>query len=45
MYGQNPKDLRYRFQRVSPIHVSPHDSGVVYHASQYVHRTLDEGKT
>ena len=25
MYGQNPKDLRYRFQRVSPIHVSPHD--------------------
>jgi photosystem II stability/assembly factor-like uncharacterized protein len=45
MYGHNPKDLRYRFQRVSPIHVSPHDPGVVYHTSQYVHRTLDEGKT
>ena len=24
MYGHNPKDLKYRFQRVSPIHVSPH---------------------
>ncbi len=45
MYGHNPKDLRYRFQRVSPIHVSPHDNGVVYHASQYVHRTTDEGQT
>ena len=45
MYGQNPRDLRYRFQRVSPIHVSPHDPGVVYHTSQYVHRTTDEGKT
>jgi photosystem II stability/assembly factor-like uncharacterized protein len=45
MYGQNPKDLRYRFQRVSPIHVSPHDPNVVYHTSQYVHRTTDEGKT
>ena len=45
MYGQNPGDLRYRFQRVSPIHVSPHDPSVVYHTSQYVHRTTDEGKT
>lgn len=45
MYGHNPKDLKYRFQRVSPIHVSPHDSGVVYHASQYLHKTLDEGVT
>ena len=45
MYGHNPKDLRYRFQRVSPIHVSPHDPGVVYHASQFVHKTTDEGQT
>lgn len=44
-YGTNPKDLKYRFQRVAPIHVSPHDPGVVYHTSQYVHRTTDEGKT
>ena len=45
MYGHNPRDLRYRFQRVSPIHVSPHDPSVVYHASQFVHRTTDEGVT
>lgn len=43
MYGHNPADLRYRFQRVSPIHVSPHDPRVIYHGSQYVHRTTDEG--
>jgi len=45
MYGHNPKDLKYRFQRVSPIHVSPHDPNVVYHASQYLHKTTDEGVT
>ena len=45
MYGHNPRDLRYRFQRVSPIHVSPHNPDVVYHASQFVHRTTDDGVT
>ncbi|MFC2157127.1 WD40/YVTN/BNR-like repeat-containing protein [Acidobacteriota bacterium] len=45
MYGHNPKDLKYRFQRVSPIHVSPHDPNVVYHASQFLHKTTDEGVT
>ena len=45
MYGHNPKELKYRFQRVSPIHVSPHDPNIVYHCSQFVHRTTDEGKT
>lgn len=45
MYGQNPGNLRYRFQRVAPIHVSPHDPDTVYHASQFVHRTRDEGVT
>ncbi len=45
MYGHNPKDLKFRFQRVAPIHVSPHDPNVVYHGSQFVHRTTDEGKT
>lgn len=43
MYGHNPKDLTYRFQRVSPIHVSPHNPDVVYHTSQFVHRTTDDG--
>ncbi len=45
MYGHNPADLIYRFQRVAPIIVSPHDPGVVYHASQYLHKTVDEGVT
>ena len=45
IYSHNPKDLKYRFQRVSPIHVSPFDPNVVYHASQYLHRTTDEGVT
>ncbi len=45
MYGHNPKDLKYRFQRVSPIHVSPHDPNVIYHCSQFVHKTTNDGKT
>ena len=43
MYGHNPKDLKYRFQRVSPIHVSPHDPDVVYHTSHLVHKTTNDG--
>ncbi len=45
MYGVNPSTLPYRFQRVVPIEVSPHDSRIIYHGSQHVHRTVDEGKT
>jgi hypothetical protein len=45
LYGHNPKDLTYRFQRVSPISVSPHDPNRVYHGSQYLHVTEDGGKT
>lgn len=45
LYSHNPRDLKYRFQRVSPIHVSPHDPDVVYHASQYIHKTMDGGVT
>jgi photosystem II stability/assembly factor-like uncharacterized protein len=45
LYGNPGKDLIYRFQRVSPIEVSPNDPGIVYHGSQYVHRTRDEGVT
>ncbi|MFN8666056.1 MAG: hypothetical protein U0164_02530 [Gemmatimonadaceae bacterium] len=43
--GQAAKDLRYRFQWVAPILVSRHDPNVVYHGSQYVHRTRDGGMT
>lgn len=45
IYGYNPKDLKFRFQRVAPIHVSPHNADVVYHGSQYLHKTTDDGKT
>jgi photosystem II stability/assembly factor-like uncharacterized protein len=45
LYGHNPRDLRDRFQRVVPIALSPHDVSTVYHASQFLYRTLDEGKT
>jgi photosystem II stability/assembly factor-like uncharacterized protein len=44
-YGHNPKDIRYRFQRVSPMEISPHNPRVLYHASHVVHRSTDEGVT
>ncbi len=45
IYGHNPRDMKFRFQRVSPIHVSPHDPNTVYHTSQFVHKTTDDGET
>lgn len=45
LYGNPARDLIYRFQRVSPMEVSPHDAHVVYYGSQYLHRTRDEGVT
>ncbi len=43
--GQAPSKLRYRFQWNSPIEMSPHDPSVIYHGSQFVHRTSDGGHT
>ena len=43
LYGNDAKDLIYRFQRVSPMEVSFHDTSVVYYGSQYVHRSHDGG--
>jgi photosystem II stability/assembly factor-like uncharacterized protein len=43
LYGNPGADLILRFQRVSPMEVSPHDTRVVYYGSQYVHRTRDGG--
>lgn len=43
IYGHNPKGLKYRFQRVAPVHVSPHNPDVVYHGSQFVHKTDSDG--
>jgi hypothetical protein len=45
LYGNPGSDLIYRFQRVSPMEVSPFDQRVVYYGSQYVHRTRDRGVT
>lgn len=45
LYGNEARDLIYRFQRVSPMAVSPHDPSVVYYGSQYVHRSRDKGVT
>lgn len=42
-YGWAPKDMRYRWHWNFPIHISPHDSDVVYVGSQYVHRTDNGG--
>ncbi len=45
LYGNGGATLTYRFQRVSPMEVSPHEAATVYYGSQYVHRTRDEGVT
>jgi photosystem II stability/assembly factor-like uncharacterized protein len=41
--GVAPRDARYRFQWNAPILISRHDPSVVYHASQFVHRTTNGG--
>jgi len=45
LYGNEPPDLLLRFQRVSPMEVSPHDPEVLYYGSNKVHRTRDLGVT
>ena len=43
LYGNAGSALLYRFQRVSPMEVSPHTPHTAYYGSQYVHRTRDGG--
>jgi photosystem II stability/assembly factor-like uncharacterized protein len=43
LYGTHPKDLRFRFQRVAPMEVSPVEPLTVYYGSQFVHRSKDGG--
>lgn len=43
--GHGAEDLRHRFQWTAPIMISPHDSKLVYHASNYLQRTRDGGQT
>ena len=43
--GLPAEALKYRFQMNAPIRVSPHDSNILYHASQYVHKSTNEGQS
>ncbi|MEM8896446.1 MAG: glycosyl hydrolase [Bacteroidota bacterium] len=43
--GVAPRDIKYRFQWNAPIRLSPHNPDVLYHCSQYVHRSKDKGDT
>ena len=43
--GEAAKNLKYRFQWVSPMAVSPHNDNEIYHGSQHVHRSKDGGNT
>nr|WP_299595993.1 hypothetical protein [Sphingomonas bacterium] len=45
LYGNDPKSLRYRFQRVAPMEISPTEPNTIYYGSQYVHRSQDGGVT
>jgi photosystem II stability/assembly factor-like uncharacterized protein len=45
LYGNEPPNLIYRFQRVAPMEISPVDPNTVYYGSQYVHRSRDGGET
>jgi len=44
-YGWAPADMKYRWHWNFPIHISPHDSDIVYVGSQYVHRTDNGGQS
>jgi photosystem II stability/assembly factor-like uncharacterized protein len=45
LYGNGGMTVTYRFQRVSPMEISPFNSKVIYYGSQHVHRSVDEGIT
>jgi photosystem II stability/assembly factor-like uncharacterized protein len=42
-YGKLPQDMMFRFVRQAPIEIDAHNPNIVYHGSQYVHRSLDGG--
>ncbi|OGU07081.1 MAG: hypothetical protein A2W29_10235 [Gemmatimonadetes bacterium RBG_16_66_8] len=43
-HGLPNAEYKYREQWNSQLRFSPHDPGVIYHTSQHVHRTRDEGQ-
>ncbi len=40
-----PADLKYRFNWMMPLTMSPHDRNIVYVGSQHVHRTTNRGQS
>ncbi len=44
-YGWGSADINYRFWWTYPVVVSPHDPGVLYVTSQFVHKTTNEGES
>jgi photosystem II stability/assembly factor-like uncharacterized protein len=45
LYGNAPSVLKYRFQRVSPMEISPFEPNTVYYGSQFLHRSTNGGVT
>jgi photosystem II stability/assembly factor-like uncharacterized protein len=43
--GQGAESHKHRFQWTEPLFVSPHDSNVLYTASQFVLRSRDQGRS
>ena len=41
--GTEQRNLKYRWQWNFPIRISHHDPSVIYHTSNYVHRSTNEG--
>lgn len=44
-YGWAPADMKYRWHWNFPMTLSKHERGAVYVGSQYVHKTIDGGKS
>ncbi|MFB6248865.1 MAG: WD40/YVTN/BNR-like repeat-containing protein [Salinibacter sp.] len=44
-HGRSNQELKHRRQWTSQIEFSPHNPDRLYHTSQYVHLTTDEGQT
>ncbi len=43
--GTEQRDLKYRWQWNFPIAISPHNPDEVYHTSNFVHRSTNQGQT
>ncbi len=43
--GLAARDLRYRFNWNAPLRVSRHNPNAIYYASQFIHRSTDEGQS